>query len=110
MKKIFYDFECFKFDWLVVFIDYDTKEKTVVINNRDELQAFYDLHKDDIFCGYNSRTYDQIMFKGILQGKNAFDVNNQIILEGKKEYQILDRKNKIPFNNYDCILLNKSLK
>lgn len=109
-KKIFYDFECFIHDWLVVFIDYDTREKTVIVNNRQKLQDFYDLHKNDIFCGYNSRTYDQVMFKAILQGLDPWEVNDQIINQGKKEYQILDKNNKIPFNNYDCILLNKSLK
>lgn len=42
MNKIFYDFEVFKYDWLVVFIDYDTKEKTVIINNVEELRTFYE--------------------------------------------------------------------
>lgn len=110
MKKLFYDFEVFKYDWLVVFIDYDTREKTVIINNVDELRNFYEENIDSIFCGYNSRTYDQVIFKALLQGKDAFAVNNQIITEGKKAYQILDKDNKIPFNNYDCMLLNKSLK
>lgn len=110
MKQIFYDFEVFSHDWLVVFIDYETKEKTVVINNREELESFYTKHKDDVFCGYNSRTYDQVIFKGILQGKDHWKLNDEIINQGKKEYQILDRNNKIPFNNYDCLLLNKSLK
>lgn len=110
MKQIFYDFEVFSHDWLVVFIDYETKEKTVIINSRKDLQKFYDVHKDDVFCGYNSRTYDQVIFKGILQGADPWVLNDEIINQGKKEYQILDRKNKIPFNNYDCLLLNKSLK
>lgn len=110
MKQIFYDFEVFSHDWLVVFIDYETKEKTVIINSRKDLQKFYNAHKDDIFCGYNSRTYDQVIFKGILQGADPWVLNDEIINQGKKEYQILDRKNKIPFNNYDCLLLNKSLK
>lgn len=110
MKKIFYDFEVFMYDWLVVFIDYDTREKTVVINSRKELDDFYQKNKDNVFCGYNSRTYDQVIFKGILQGKHPWTLNDEIINQGKKEYQILDRKEKIQFYNYDCLLLNKSLK
>jgi len=110
VKKIFYDFEVFMYDWLVVFIDYDTKEKTVVVNQPYDLEKFYHFHKDDVFCGYNSRSYDQIIFKGIIQGLDPWYLNEQIINEGKKEYQLLDRNNKIPLNNYDCLLLNKSLK
>ncbi|MDD3123664.1 MAG: hypothetical protein PHC62_09170 [Candidatus Izemoplasmatales bacterium] len=110
MKKIFYDFEVFMYDWLVVFIDYDTKEKTVIVNEPYDLEKFYHFHKDDVFCGYNSRSYDQIIFKGIIQGLDPWYLNGQIINEGKKEYQLLDRNNKIQLNNYDCLLLNKSLK
>jgi hypothetical protein len=109
-KKIFYDFEVFKYDWLVVFIDFDTRERQVIVNSRSELQDFYNQHKDDIFCGYNSRTYDQVIFKAILKGLHPWTVNSQIINENKKEHQILGYKNKIDFNNFDCLLLNKSLK
>lgn len=110
MKLIFYDFEVFKYDWLVVFIDKESREKTVIVNSKDDLDQFYLNHIDDIFCGYNSRNYDQIIFKAILSGMHPWLVNNEIIVEGKKGYQILGKANKIPFNNYDCILLNKSLK
>lgn len=110
MKKIFYDFEVFKYDWLVVFIDYDTREKTIIVNNPIQLREFYEMQKDNIFCGYNSRTYDQVIFKSILCALDPWEVNIDIIENGKKEHQILGKKNKIPFNNYDCLLLNKSLK
>jgi hypothetical protein len=100
----------FKYDWLVVFIDYDTKEKTVVINSKEDLERFYTQHSNDIFCGYNSRTYDQVIFKAILSGIHPWTANVQIINEGKKAFQILGKNGKIPFNNYDCLLLNKSLK
>lgn len=95
---------------MVVFIDYDTRERTVIIDSPDKLRAFYEKHKNDIFCGYNSRTYDQVIFKAILLGFHPWVVNTQIIEEGKKEYQILGKGKYMPFNNYDCLLLNKSLK
>lgn len=47
-KLLFFDFEVFKYDWLVVIIDYNTKEKTIIINDISELRQFYNLHKDDI--------------------------------------------------------------
>lgn len=95
----------------MVFIDYDTRERTVIIDSPGDLRAFYELHKNDIFCGYNSRTYDQVIFKAILLDLHPWVVNNDIINEGRKEYQILGKaRDKFPINNYDCILLNKSLK
>lgn len=110
MKKIFYDFEVFKYLWLVVFIDYDTKEKTVIINDVGKLRDVYERYKDDIFLGYNSRNYDSVMFRGILQGLTAWDINNKIINENKKAFQILDKNKSIQLNNFDLIMLNKSLK
>ena len=32
MNKIIYDFEVFKFDYLVVLFNYDTKEETLIVN------------------------------------------------------------------------------
>jgi hypothetical protein len=110
MKKIFYDIEVFKYDWLVVFIDYDSRERTVIVNSRSQLLDFYEAHKNDIFCGYNSRTYDQVMFKGIMGGMDPWALNIKLIEDGAKEYHAIGKLKDTPFNNYDCLLLNKSLK
>ena len=37
---VFYDFEVFKYDWLVVFIDLTEKKETVIINNPEQLRNF----------------------------------------------------------------------
>ena len=55
---IFYDFEVFKYDWLVVILDMDARQEHVIINDPDQLKAFYELHKNDIWVGYNSRNYE----------------------------------------------------
>ena len=34
---VFYDFEVFKYDWLVVLIDIYAKKETVIINNPAEI-------------------------------------------------------------------------
>ncbi|MEC0685128.1 hypothetical protein P8888_19300, partial [Bacillus haynesii] len=70
MRKIFFDFEVFKHNWMVVLIDYDSKKGKVIVDNIDELKRFYSLFKDDIWIGYNSRMYDQYILKGILLGMN----------------------------------------
>ena len=50
---IFYDFEVFKFDWLVVLIDLDARRETVIINDPHMLEDFYNAHKNEIWAGYN---------------------------------------------------------
>lgn len=109
-KLLFYDFEVFAKLWMVVIIDYDTKEKTIIINDKDKLKNFYTLHKNDIWIGYNSRNYDQFILKGILLGKDPYKINNKIINENKKGYSILKSANSIKFNNFDIATGFHSLK
>lgn len=45
---VFYDFEVFKYDWLVVILDMDNQKEHVIINNSSELEAFYQEHVNDI--------------------------------------------------------------
>lgn len=102
--------DVFKEDWLVVIIDYNTKQKKVIVNNRSELSRIYQKLKNDIWIGYNSRQYDQFILKGILLNMNPKEINDKLIIEGKKGHEISRKFNTIPFITYDCILLNKSLK
>lgn len=102
-KMIFYDFEVFKHDWLVVFIDLYAKKETVIINDREKLQAFYDQHNGVIWAGYNSRNYDQYILKGILCGFNPKLVNDWIILEDKPGYRFSNLFRNFPLINYDVM-------
>lgn len=45
---IFYDFEVFAYDWLVVLIDLNAKEETVIINDPEKLSRFYEKQKGTI--------------------------------------------------------------
>ena len=65
---LFYDFEVFSHDWLVVIMDTDTKEIHVIVNDREKLIQLYEQNKNNIWCGYNSRHYDQYILKGIILG------------------------------------------
>ena len=42
---IFYDFEVFRYDWLVVLIDLNARKETVIINDPDKLKRFYEQNK-----------------------------------------------------------------
>ena len=86
-KAIFFDFEVFKYDWLVCITEYwldDNKElKTkdlVILNNKDQLERYYIENKDSgIFIGKNSSRYDNGIMVGILEGKNPKVISDAII-------------------------------
>lgn len=107
-----YDFEVFsKINWWCVsFFNKNTEEVITIINDRNALIDFYEKHKDDIVCGYNSRQYDQYQYKGILDDVNPSYINDQIINFDKKGFQVVKNAKKYPLNNYDVILKDKSLK
>ncbi len=100
---VFYDFEVFKYDWLVVFIDLTEKKEMVIINNPEQLRNFYESHKGTIWAGYNSRNYDQYILKGILCGFNPKDVNDWIIVEDKPGYRFSSLFGNFPVINYDVM-------
>lgn len=99
----FYDFEVFKEDWVVVIINPILKLETVIVNNREELAAYYNKYKNDIYIGYNSRNYDQYIFKSILIGFNPKRINDYIINDGIKGWEIDRRFRNIPLNNFDVM-------
>ncbi len=100
---IFYDFEVFAYDWLVVLIDLNAKQETVIINDPDKLKGFYESHKETIWAGYNSRHYDQFILKGILCGFNPKKVNDWIILDDKPGYRFSSLFRNFPLINYDVM-------
>ena len=81
-----YDFECYSRInwWCVTFINYQDRNNVItIINDRQLLIQFYELHKDEIFVSYNGRQYDTGILKGILDGMNVGYVNDKLIKEGK---------------------------
>lgn len=97
----FYDFEVFKYDWLVVFINPVTRTEKVIVNDKDELESYYNQFKNEIFIGFNSRGYDQYIFKGILCGLDPYKITDFIINQGKNGYQFSRLFNTISLYNYD---------
>ena len=100
---IFYDFEVFKYDWLVVILDMNAQKEHVIINDSDQLKAFYEAHKDDIWCGYNSRNYDQFILRAILLDFNPKEVNDWIIVKDKSGWMFSNLFWRISLNNYDVM-------
>ena len=107
---VFYDFEVFKEDWLVVLINPDKRTEDVIINNHTLLTEFYEANKDEIWVGKNNTGYDQFIMKGILCGFNPKKVNDWIIIKGKSGWKFSSLFSKIPMINYDVGLPTYSLK
>lgn len=100
---VFFDFEVFKYDWLVVLLDTEKKTKDVIHNDIKCLTAYYEEHSKDIWCGYNARNYDQYILKGILLGLDPKYINDQIIKHDTKGWQISSEFRKIPLYLYDVV-------
>lgn len=100
---LFYDFEVFKFDWLVVVMDTAEKKKHVIINDPEALKQLYEAHVNDIWTGFNSRSYDQYILKGILCGFDPKRINDYIIVKKKKGWQFSSTFRSIPLNNFDVM-------
>ena len=106
----FIDFEVFHADWLCVILSPTHKTKTVIVNDREKLKAYYERYKNEIFVGYNIRHYDQYIFKGILIGFDPKDVNDWIIVKDRMGWEYSDLFRNININIYDVATRQESLK
>lgn len=102
----FYDFEVFSKDWLVVIINLYEKTETVIVNDKKQLEEYYEAHKNEIWVGYNNNHYDQYIMKAILCDFDPKEVNDFIIAEGKHGWQYSGLFRKIQMYNYDVMYRN----
>lgn len=100
---LFYDFEVFAYDWLVVIKNALTNNVTTIINDPQKLQDFYTEHKDNVWIGYNSRHYDQFILKAIVAGLSPQKMNAHIIEEKKHGSQYSSLIRSIQLYNYDVM-------
>lgn len=101
---LFYDFEVFAHDWLVVVMDMTAKKTHVIINSPEELEALYKANMREIWCGFNSRHYDQWILKAILCGFDPKKVNDYIIVKGNPGWKFSSLFRQFPLWNYDVML------
>ena len=108
---LFYDFEVFKYDWLVVLKNPETHTTTKIHNDEHKLREYYEKNKNDIWVGYNSRGYDQFILKAILCGFNPKKMSDWIIVKGNSGWQFNSMmKKEFPLLNYDVMTTMHSLK
>jgi DNA polymerase len=109
---IFYDFEVFKKDFLVVLYEVPANTRTHICNDVKALNKFYEEHKNDIWIGFNSRKYDQWILRAILGGFDPYEMNDWLINKGKDGYLFNPALSNIKVYNYDVYkgLIDYSLK
>lgn len=102
---IFYDFEVFSKYWCVCIVNLITNERKI-IDTREELTRYYEENINQVWIGYNSRNYDQYILKGVLAGIKSKFINDEIIINNKKGWEISSVFNTILLNNYDVFKTN----
>lgn len=112
---IFYDFEVFYDDWLVVAVNTETATEddlfTVIVNDRAGLRQFWESNKDELWVGYNNTHYDQYIRQCILIGVNPKKINDWIIRDDQPGYKFDPDMKKFPSYEYDVMERNdKGLK
>jgi hypothetical protein len=106
MKIIVVDTEVFKYDFFAIFLD--VSERTWHVFHNDNLGVRNILSQPDvIFCGYNSKGYDQHILKAIACGADpelVKSVNDYIIEKDRPgwEHWFL-RKNRFWFDCFDLM-------
>lgn len=107
---MFYDFEVFKFNNLIVAIDPEKDKPYVIWDDPEALERLYSQYKEDIWVGFNSRHYDQYILKSILCGLSAWECNDWIINKHQPGWSFSSLLQKVFLINYDVMPLNSSLK
>ena len=102
----FYDFEVFKYNWLVVIINPYTEETTVIIDDKQLLNEYYKKHSGEIYVGYNSKHYDQYVYKAILCGFNPYEISDFIINKKMDGWRFSDLLRNFQIYNYDVAQIN----
>ena len=97
---IFYDFEVFKYDWLVVFKNGD--KYTTIINDLEQLKSYMNRAKSSILVGFNNYKYDDLILASLLLGKIPYKVSQRILKKEKVTYKLnmitLDAMQELPYN------------
>lgn len=103
-----YDFEVFKYDWMLVAIDLETELVYRIHNDVGKLKELTHTYTDDVWVGYNSKHYDKPILNTILDGLDPYE-NSTKLISGVPSYQLNITSDAIL--NYDTMIdMSKSLK
>ena len=106
MQIIGYDIEVFKYDWMIVFKDRESKKAYKYHNDNYGVKQFVDevIQRGAILVGFNNKHYDNYIIKCICMGGSHEEIKNinDFIIQG---YQGFDhpffRNNYMKINTFD---------
>lgn len=104
MRWYTYDTETFAHDFIVVFKDKETGEYAIFHNDNLGVKEF--ISEDAIYCGFNTKNYDQYIIKAICAGYSPEEVKqvNDWIIGGGQGWQCpLLQGVFFRFNNVDIM-------
>ena len=104
MRWYTYDAEVFAHDFIVVFKDKETGEHTVFHNDNLGVKDF--INDDAIYCGFNTKNYDQYIIKAICAGLSPEEIKqvNDWVIGGGQGWQCpLLQGVFFRFNNVDIM-------
>lgn len=106
----FLDFECYPKLWTVTIINPITNEEIAIVNDRQKLVDHYETHKHEIYVTFNGRQYDDWIFKALLCGFSAWEMNDWIVNKKRKGWEFSSLLRKIQLNTFDCMIGFNGLK
>ena len=117
MDILFYDVECYKYDWTVTFKSLKSQKYYYFHNDNVGIRDFVNKNLKNLLCGWNSKMYDDYMLLGMINGLSNFELKqlNDWIIEKKRlpwEFPLLNGKwrNFKSFDLRDDMYRNLSLK
>lgn len=106
MRIVVVDSEVFKYDWITVFYDTSCNEWSVFHNDNEGVRNLMS-QPDTIFCGYNSKQYDNHILRAICcdaPPELIKQINDFIIVDERPgwEHWFL-RRNRFWFDSFDLM-------
>jgi hypothetical protein len=89
MRWFTYDTEVFAHDFVVIFKDRETGTYYAYHNDNEAVRGFMTDNEDALFCGFNTKGYDQYIIKAICTGFTPEEVKqvNDWIIGGEQGWQ-----------------------
>lgn len=106
----FLDFECYPKLWTVTIINPTNGKEWQIVNDVESLRNHYNAHKNEIYVTFNGRQYDDWIFKALLCGFSAWEMNDWLINKKRKGFEFSSLLNKVRLNSFDCMIGFNGLK
>lgn len=102
--------EVFKYNWMITWLDTDTRKFHTIHDDVESFKKFYEKYKNEIWVGYNSRRYDVYIVQAILAGFDPWEINDWIINKDRQGWEFSSLLRNYPILNYDCSVGFRGLK